>query len=121
MFAVIKNGQIIKKSFVLQPRKKICASFLNVLWDEGFILGYKIYENNPKMFKIFLKYKNGKPAINVLKLITKPSRRVYVSVKQLWKLDSSKGLIIVSTNKGLMSVNDCKKYRLGGEPFIFVK
>ena len=42
MFATIKNGLTVKKSFVLQPKKKICESILNILWDEGFILGYKI-------------------------------------------------------------------------------
>nr|YP_010377463.1 ribosomal protein S8 [Hemiaulus sinensis]QYB23199.1 ribosomal protein S8 [Hemiaulus sinensis] len=121
MIANIRNGQIVKKSFILQSKKNICESLLNVLWDEGFILGYKISENNPNVLKIFLKYKNGKPAINSLKLISKPGLRVYYSVKQLWKLNINNGTIILSTNKGVMSINECKKLNLGGEPILIVK
>ena len=121
MIANIRNGQIVKKSFILQSKKNICESLLNVLWDEGFILGYKISENNPNVLKIFLKYKNGKPAINSLKLISKPGLRVYYSVKQLWKLNLNNGTIIFSTNKGVMSINECKKLNLGGEPILIVK
>lgn len=121
MISTINNGQLAKKSFVLQSKKKACESILNVLWDEGFILGYKISKNNFNTIKIFLKYKNGTPAICLLKILSKPSLRVYYSVKQLWKLDSSKGFIIMSTNKGFMTSNACKKQILGGEPLILVK
>jgi len=56
-----------------------------------------------------------------MKALSKPSLRVYYSVKQLWKLDSSKGIVILSTNKGFMSNNDCKNFFLGGEPVILIK
>lgn len=120
MFAIIKNGQTARLSFVIQTRKKICEAFLKILWNEGFILGYTINSKNGNSLKIFLKYKNGLPTINSIKLITKPSRRLYYSAKQLWKIDSSKYLIILSTNKGLKSITDCKKLNLGGEPFILI-
>jgi len=118
MFANIKNGQLTKRSFIYQPRKKICESYLKILWREGFILGYKI--DSESQIKIFLKYKNGQPVINSLNLISKPSRRIYYSVKQIWKIDSSKSFIIFSTNKGLKSVIECKKLKIGGEPVIII-
>lgn len=121
MFANLKNGQLAKRSFIYQTRKKICESFLKILWQEGFILGYKIDSDNRNKLKIFLKYKNGQPVINSLKLISKPSRRIYYSTKQIWKIDSSKSFIIFSTNKGLKSIIDCKKLKTGGEPFIVIK
>lgn len=121
MFANIKNGQISKKSFILQQKKKICAAFLNILWNEGFILGYQISGTDLKLLKIFLKYKNGKPVINSLKLITKPGHRTYYSSKQLWKIKPGKGTIVISTNKGLMTLDECKKSNLGGEPYIIIK
>jgi ribosomal protein S8 len=49
-----------------------------------FILGYKIDSENSDKIKIFLKYREGKPTINAIKLISKPSRRIY-STKQIWK------------------------------------
>lgn len=121
MIASIKNGQLARKSYICQTKKKLCESILNVLWDEGFISGYKVSESHPNVLKIFLKYKNGKPTINVFKMISKPSLRIYYSVKQLWKLDPSQGTIILSTNKGIMSINQCKKLKIGGEPFIIIK
>jgi small subunit ribosomal protein S8 len=117
MFANIKNGQLAKRSFIFQERKKICEAFLKILWDEGFILGYTVESNK---LKIYLKYNSEQPVINSIKLISKPSRRIYYSVKQIWKIDSSKSLIIFSTNKGLKSINDCKKLKIGGEPFISI-
>jgi small subunit ribosomal protein S8 len=120
MFANIKNGQLTKRSFIFQTRKKICESFLKILWQEGFILGYKIDSKDPNLLKIFLKYKSKRPAINSLKVISKPSRRVYFSSKQIWKIDSSKSFIIFSTSKGLKTILDCKKLKIGGEPVIVI-
>lgn len=121
MFTSIKNGQMAKKSIIIGPRKNICESFLKVLWNEGFISGYRISNENSKKLEIFLKYtKNGKPAINSLKFLSKPGQRVYYSAKQIWKLDSSKTFIIFSTNNGLQSINECKKNKIGGEPLIII-
>jgi small subunit ribosomal protein S8 len=121
MFANIKNGQMAKKSFILQTRKKVCESFLKILWDEGFISGYKISSSNIQLLEILLKYKqNGQPVINTLKLVSKPGHRVYYSAKQIWKIDSTKAFIILSTNRGLKSLTQCKKLKIGGEPVIVI-
>ena len=120
MFANIKNGQLAKRAFIYHPRKKICESFLKLLWQEGFIIGYKISSKNSNKLKIFLKYKKKTPTINSIKLISKPSRRIYYSVNQIWKLNSSKSFIIFSTNRGLKSIVECKKENIGGEPFILI-
>jgi small subunit ribosomal protein S8 len=120
MFANIKNGQISGHSVIFQKRKKICEAFLKILWAEGFILGYKIDEKNENQLKIFLKYNKNKPTIHSIKFLSKPSRRLYYSTKQIWKIDSSKSFIIFSTNKGLKSILECKKLQIGGELFVTI-
>ena len=120
MLANIKNGQLNKCDIVFQRRKKICEAFLKILWNEGFILGYKLDEKNINQIKIFLKYNKNKLAIESIKFLSKPSRRVYYSAKQIWKIDSNKSLIIFSTNKGLKSTLECKKLGIGGEPFVSI-
>ena len=121
MFANIKNGQTAKKSIIIQTRKNMCEHILKLLWDEGFISGYKISLENSQKLEIFLKYqKTGKPTINSIKTISKPGKRIYYSAKQIWKMDSSKLFIIFSTNKGLKSITQCKKFKLGGEPFLII-
>ena len=120
MFANIKNGQLAKRAFVHQKRKRLCEAFLRILWTEGFILGYKTSSDDPDSIKIFLKYVNGKPAINTIKLISKPGRRINYSIKQIWKIDSNEVFIIFSTSKGLKTIKDCKKLNIGGEAFILI-
>ena len=120
MIANIKNGQMAQKSFILQKQKKICKSFLNILWDEGYILGYKNYQNNSNTIKIFLKYNQEKPVINSLKLVSKPGHRIYYSIKQIWKINSNKTFIIFTTNKGLLTIVNCKKLKVGGEPLVII-
>ena len=119
MFANLQNAQMSRRKVVFQKRKKVCESFLNILWDEGFISGYKIDKKNNKI-KIFLKYHNNKPVIKKIKTISKPGSRIFYTIKQLWKINSSKTFIILSTNKGLKTVNQCKKLNLGGEPFVLI-
>lgn len=121
MFVNIKNGQMAKKSVVVESRTTIYESFLKILWDEGFISGYRISFQNDKKLEIFLKYtKTGKPAINSLKFLSKPGQRLYYSAKQIWKMDSCKTFIIFSTDKGLKSINECKKNKIGGEPLVII-
>jgi small subunit ribosomal protein S8 len=121
MIANIQNGQMVRKSFIFQKQKKICKLFLNILWDEGYILGYKNCQNNSNTIKIFLKYNpEGKPAINSLKLISKPGQRINYSIKQIWKIHSNKTFIIFTTNQGLLTIVDCKKLNTGGEPLVIV-
>ena len=121
MLTCIKNGQMAKKSVVKGPRKNLCESILKILWNEGFILGYKISLQNPQTLEIFLKYnKNGKPAVNSVNFLSKPTQRVYYSSDLIWKLDSSKVFIVFSTNRGLKSINECKKIKIGGEPLITI-
>ena len=121
MFSNIKNGQLAKRSYINQKRKKLCELLLNILWNEGFIIGYKIEGKKNESLKIFLKYvEDGKPLINNIKAISKPGKRVYYSLKQIWKIDSSKTFIIFSTNQGLKTLSECKKLRLGGEPIVTI-
>jgi small subunit ribosomal protein S8 len=120
MFASIQNGQLAKRDFIYHTRKKICESFLKILWDEGFITGYTISSKDQKKLKIFLKYKNNRPTINSIKLVSRPGRRIYYSINQIWKIDSNKSFIIFSTSQGLKSIISCKKSKIGGEPFIAI-
>ena len=121
MIANIKNGQLAKRTCSYQKKTKLCEKTLQILWDEGYILGYKISNKHKDNLKIFLKYlKNGEPAINNIKFISKPGRRIYYSVKQIWKINSNKTFIIFSTNKGLKTLTDCKKQNLGGEPLLAI-
>jgi small subunit ribosomal protein S8 len=123
MMSTLKNGILIRTAFIYQKTKKNNKELLNILWDEGFILGYKMYKTKNKLytFKIFLKYTRSNSVISSIKFISKPGLKIYCSLKQLWKLNLVKGLLIISTNKGLKTLTECKKLKLGGELLFLVK
>lgn len=120
MFSIIKNGQLALRPFVVFPNNKNCLAFLNILWDEGFILGFKITQAEPNQIKIFLSYKNETPTIQKIKPISRPGHRVYFSNTQLWKIKSNIGLVIISTSKGFLTASVCKKMKIGGELLILI-
>ena len=64
MIAAIKNGQMARKLYVLQSKKKKCEALLNIFWDEGFISGYKTSDMDSNTIVIYLKYDNKLPVIN---------------------------------------------------------
>jgi len=117
----LKNGQLSKRNFIYHPKTNLTIAFLNILWNEGFILGYKIDNFNTKRLKIFLKYKKGNPVINLIKFVYKPSRNLSYSVSQLWKFDLKKSLIILTTSNGLMTAPECIKIKKGGTPLFLIK
>lgn len=118
---LIKNNQKINKSIIYILYQKNHVIFLNFLWDNNLISGYKSIKKQKKIIKIFLKYINFLPAIINYKILSKPKKRFYLNIKQLWKIKTNKGIFIISTSKGLQSLIDCKKNHVGGEPLIYIK
>ena len=121
MFTRLRNGQKGKNFSILIPQSKLCSQLLDIFYAEGFILSYGISFKNPKMFEIILKYYKGKPVINKIISISKPSKRIYVSLKDLWKLNTGVNLIILSTSKGIISDKVCRQLNVGGEVFCIIR
>jgi len=114
----IKNNQKTKKSYIILKNHKICINILTILWDENFISGYK--EINTNFIKVFLKYIGKNPVLINIKFLSKPSKRFYLSVKQCWKIKTDSTILILTTSKGFLTLESCKKYNIGGEPFLFL-
>lgn len=122
MLTTIKNGQMSKKTSIFIKKTKFCEVVLQSLWDEGFISGYSSFAESSDKLQVYLKYdKIGMPVIKNLLLVSKPGRRVFLSSKQTWKLNSSHLFVIFSTNKGILSLSECKKLNVGGEPLFLIK
>ncbi len=117
MLTRIRNAQMRSKSTVKTPASKLRGWVLDVLAAEGYIRGYEAADNadgRPE-FEISLKYFDGDPVIRELKRISKPGRRVYVSVKQVPQVRNGLGVSIVSTSKGVMSDARARVENVGGE------
>jgi small subunit ribosomal protein S8 len=120
MYSAIRNGSKAHRKSIFYPRNSLCVQVLTVLYREGYINGFRTNPTNQKDLEIFLKYSNGKPVLKKIISSSKPGRRIYTSVKTLWKLDNSLSTVILSTSKGLLSDKDCRKLHLGGEVFCMV-
>jgi small subunit ribosomal protein S8 len=117
MLTRIRNAQMRGKSTVKTPASKLRAWVLDVLASEGYIRGYEKAEteNGQGEITISLKYYEGTPVIRELKRVSKPGRRVYMSVKEIPTVRNGLGVSIVSTPKGVMSDAAARSANVGGE------
>lgn len=117
MLTRIRNAQERGKSKVSTPHSKLRENVLNVLQGEGFIRGFAVVQlgNNKAEIEVELKYFDGAPVIRELQRVSKPGRRVYVSVDSLPTVYNGLGISILSTPKGVMSDADARTHNVGGE------
>ena len=86
MLTRIRNAYGRKKSKVSTPASRLRARVLDVLKAEGYIRDYSQteFDNGKSEIEIELKYAEGMPVIREIARVSKPGRRVYVSVKSSW-------------------------------------
>lgn len=115
MLVSIKNGQMMRKSFVETPASKLKLAILQVLLDEGYLEGFETSKDDARKIRIYLKYYNGKAVIEAMRRISKPGLRVYKQKDELPKIRGGFGITIVSTPKGVMSDSKARQLQQGGE------
>ena len=117
MITRIRNAQLRLMSNVKIPGSKFRERILHVLKKEGYIADYKLLtdESNKMNLHVDLKYNDGMPVIKEIDRISKPGRRVYAKAETIPKIQNGLGLAIVSTSKGIMSDNDARNQKIGGE------
>jgi len=86
-----------------------------ILKQEGYIADYNVEGDKVKKIKIKNKYHGKRPVIEGLKRISKPGRRVYVSVDEIPRVRSGLGIAILTTSQGVMTNVEARKKNLGGE------
>jgi small subunit ribosomal protein S8 len=118
----IRNAGMRKKSKLSAPNSRLRASVLEVLKSEGYIRDYATVEHKDgrNEVEIELKYFEGEPAIREIERVSKPGRRVYVSVKGLPRVNNGLGIAIVSTPKGVMADHAARDANVGGEILLTV-
>lgn len=112
----IRNASRAGHKTVTAPASKLKIAIARILKDQGFIADYAIIEDKVQnQIKVTLKYYNREPAIREMKRISKPGRRIYVSVDNLPRIKNGLGIAIISTSKGVLTDKDAKKFNVGGE------
>ena len=114
----LRNANIAGHKTVMIPMSKIKKDITKILFDQGFILNYKIDEDKVQgTIKIALKYDrlSKEPVIKKLERVSKPGLRKYTNSSSIPRVLNGLGINIVSTSKGLMTGKKASRENLGGE------
>ena len=115
MFIRIKNAQKAGHETVQIPYSKFKHEIAKILEQAKLV---KAIERRGKRIRKFLEielaYRGEQPAIQEVKMLSKPSRRLYVSAKNLPRTRQG-GAMIISTSRGVMNSNDARKLKIGGQ------
>jgi len=117
MLTRIRNGLMSKAEQVDVPSSKVKLEVARILKAEGFVKNYKVIQADGRdQLRIFLKYNEKKqPAILGLQRVSTSGRRVYVGCDEIPLVRGGMGVIILSTNKGLLTDQQAREQKLGGE------
>jgi len=120
MLIQLKNAQLARQERVMIPFSKIKMAIATILKEKGFIQGVEIRKKKSKKSEhsymdIRLEYKNGEGTITGIKLLSKPSRRIYMKKEDIKLVKSGYGILILSTPKGVLSGDIARKENVGGE------
>lgn len=114
----IRNAQLRNKEEVIIPFTKSNIALVSILKQESYIEDFSEVERAEHGFKdinVVLKYNGEKPAITMLERVSKPGLRKYVSYKKIPRVLNGLGISVISTPKGIMTGENAKQQKAGGE------
>ena len=117
MLTRIRNAVRINAKQVNIKASNICEGIATVLKQEGYIEDYdRIDDGKQGILRIALKYdQSGRAIIDEITRVSKPGRRIYLSVEDLPHVLGGMGIAIISTSKGVMSDKSCREDNVSGE------
>ncbi len=113
----VRNGLHAQKTYVDVPASNMKRKISRILFEQGFVKKYIIIDDGLQGFiRIWLKYDElGSPVIHNIKRISKPGRRLYVSVENLPRVKNNLGISILTTPKGIITASEARRQNVGGE------
>ncbi len=117
LLARIKNALMVRKKFTTVPYSKMKIAILKILKEKGLIENIRLKgEGVKKEIVIYLKYDEyGEPLIEDLIRVSSPGRKIYAGYRDLKPLKKGFAFRIISTNRGIMTDEEAKRRKLGGE------
>jgi small subunit ribosomal protein S8 len=125
MLTRVRNALMVGKLTCEVPASKIKVEIARILKEEGYIEDYTVGDEKPfSIITINLKYygarRERKPVISNITRVSKPGRRVYRGRTDLPRVMSGIGIAIVTTPKGVMTAQQARRERVGGEVLCYV-
>lgn len=113
----LKNAGAVKHVSVSLPHSKMKMAVAEILKTTGFVKDVeKQGKKVRKTIHVELAYKaDGTPRITDVKRISKPGRRMYKGAEEIFPVRYGKGILVLSTPKGILTDAQARKERVGGE------
>lgn len=116
MLTRIRNAILVRKSEVSLPHSNIKESVARLLKDSNFIDDVSVKDAAVgKTLTVRINSEDSNARITEIVRLSKPGRRYYVNVKEIPVVKRGRGIVILSTSKGLMTGNEAKTQKVGGE------
>lgn len=118
MLTRIRNATLARHERVSIPASKLKRSVANILVGEGYIssVADDVDDRGHDRIVLTLKYdRERQPAIEGIRRVSRPGRRVYVGSDKIGKIRNGLGISVLSTSRGVMSDRQARTAGVGGE------
>lgn len=117
----IRNAILVGKTEIRVPTSKLKVAVAEGLKKGGYIETVEVEDARPRgILHIVINNAGEIAKINEISKVSKPGRRVYAAADEIPKVKSGRGIVLVSTSKGIMTGEEARKNRLGGEILVKV-
>ena len=117
----IRNAVMVGKNEIRVPSSKLKKVVAEQLKKNHYLVDVKVESGKPRDTLVITINKPGENStINEITRMSKPGRRMYVGANEIPRIKSGRGLVLVSTSKGVITGHEAVKQRLGGELLLKV-
>jgi small subunit ribosomal protein S8 len=113
----LRNASKARLDECVSPHSTMKEAIASILKAEGYVLDVTngVDENGHKTLVVKMKYIDGTPAITGIKRVSTPGRRLYYRCTEIPRVLNGMGIAILSTSRGLLKDQDCRRNKAGGE------
>lgn len=117
MLSRIRNAMNVNKHEVSMPHSKSKQAIAEILKANHFLSGVEVSDNEGvgKTLTITINDTAENARITEITRMSTPGRRMYAGADKIPTVMRGRGIVVVSTSKGIMTGEEAKKQRLGGE------
>ncbi len=116
MLTRVRNAIMVRKHEVVMPHSKVKQAVAEILKENGFLKDVLVIKASVgKTLKLVINDENENAPITEIVRLSKPGRRYYVKAKDIPTVKHGRGIVVVSTSKGIMTGQEAKAKSVGGE------
>ena len=116
MLSRIRNAIAVSKNDVSLPHSKLKETIARLLVENGFLQSVSVRQGQMgKTLTITINSSDQNAAINQITRLSTPGRRRFAGADRIPVVKRGRGLVIISTSQGVMTGQQARSKRLGGE------